>query len=287
MLEFIILIIKNTILNISFLTFATLVILWNQLKLANKSYTVNIDLNKSQNAVNLARYYSEEIIPNVGYINNVFCSHEISKLLSGFPYCAMSEFTSDEMNSLFDEDKLKLYDDLCKKLNFDILFRISIKYENLPLDLKSKYALLINIKYENELKKKIDLIKSNPEKFAKNELVNLINEIKLKNEIKKDLMDEYETIRIKTLNNLEYFAMNFIQDLADEEVVYQSLHQTYLSVVQMLYIEISRHNTSGHMKYYNNVIELYKLWSGRKNDKVIQEKDACKSTVTSKKPIKK
>ena len=64
----------------------------------------------------------------------------------------------------------------------------------------------------------------------------------------------------EVLNCLEYFAMHFEHNTADETVVYQSLHQTYLELVQMLYCEISMKNRSGHKKYYTNVIGLYNKW---------------------------
>lgn len=63
------------------------------------------------------------------------------------------------------------------------------------------------------------------------------------------------------LNNLEYFAMHFTHETADESVVYQSLHQTYLIMVYVLYYNIAIMNEMDASKYYTNVIELYKNWN--------------------------
>lgn len=65
------------------------------------------------------------------------------------------------------------------------------------------------------------------------------------------------------LNNLEYFAMHFTHGTADETVVYQSLHQSYLDIVRALYLNISKENARANSKYYTNIIELYRIWSER------------------------
>ncbi|MCH5344138.1 MAG: hypothetical protein J1E64_08865 [Acetatifactor sp.] len=67
----------------------------------------------------------------------------------------------------------------------------------------------------------------------------------------------------ETLNNLEYFALHFSHETADESVVYQSLHQTYLEVVYVLYYNIAIQNNIEGSKYYTNVIELYEKWNNR------------------------
>ena len=67
----------------------------------------------------------------------------------------------------------------------------------------------------------------------------------------------------ESLNNLEFFAMHFSHGTADESVVYQSLHQTYLMMVYVLYYNIAVLNELEGSKYYTNVIELYKKWDQR------------------------
>lgn len=62
------------------------------------------------------------------------------------------------------------------------------------------------------------------------------------------------------LNNMEYFAMNFSHGTADDSVIYQSLHQSYIEIVRMLYYNIAKVNTKSHEKYYTNVIDLYNKW---------------------------
>ena len=56
--------------------------------------------------------------------------------------------------------------------------------------------------------------------------------------------------------------MYFTHGAADETVVYQSLHKTYLYIVKILYFDISINNTGGQ-KLYSNVIELFNIWKER------------------------
>ena len=65
------------------------------------------------------------------------------------------------------------------------------------------------------------------------------------------------------LNDLEFFAMHFTHKTADETVVFQSLHQTYIEIVGDLYYNIARCNQPTEGKYYTNVIELYEKWFER------------------------
>lgn len=66
--------------------------------------------------------------------------------------------------------------------------------------------------------------------------------------------------------------MCFSHKTADESVVYQSLHQTYLRLVHDLYYNIAVLNVMDGSKFYTNIIELYKKWDERdreeKNNKI-------------------
>lgn len=68
------------------------------------------------------------------------------------------------------------------------------------------------------------------------------------------------------LNDLEFFAMHFTHNTADESVVFQSLHQTYIQIIKNLYYNISRYNKPSEGKYYTNIIELYEIWYKRSEE---------------------
>jgi len=78
------------------------------------------------------------------------------------------------------------------------------------------------------------------------------------------------------VNNLEYFAMNFVTGIADKETVYRALHQTYLATVRNVYFVISFQNDHPKDKFFNNIIELYQEWnsSDQKIMQVFEQKNA-------------
>lgn len=51
--------------------------------------------------------------------------------------------------------------------------------------------------------------------------------------------------------------------LADEEMLYQSLHQTYISQVRLLYFYICVNNTTNEDNVYTNLIWLFNVWKTR------------------------
>jgi hypothetical protein len=65
------------------------------------------------------------------------------------------------------------------------------------------------------------------------------------------------------LNRLEAFAMTFVKELADEEIVFDSLASTYCRTVEYFsfYYCIGRKTRTDNG--YPNTLALYKTWSGR------------------------
>ena len=69
---------------------------------------------------------------------------------------------------------------------------------------------------------------------------------------------------LKVLNNMEFFALHFNHGTADESVVYQSLHSSYMEIVFYMYYYIARDNNNSTDKLYTNVIWLYDKWKEKK-----------------------
>ena len=89
--------------------------------------------------------------------------------------------------------------------------------------------------------------------------------------------------------------MNCRYGLADEELIYQSLHQVFLSTVLMLYPIICESNTSNEDKHYTSIIWLFVKWRDRligikqeafdKKQKFLKKAEAIKTKVHSGKCI--
>ena len=86
----------------------------------------------------------------------------------------------------------------------------------------------------------------------------------------------YRSIKVKLLNRLEAFAMNFSTELADSKTVYQSLHQLYLSTVLLMYFDIALKNTDPKDYYYTNIISLFNMWNNEYNLQMKEEEDLRK-----------
>lgn len=75
---------------------------------------------------------------------------------------------------------------------------------------------------------------------------------------------EFNHIATNTLNCLEYFCMAINAGVADDEVLYPSLHQVFFSTVESLYFFIcNQNNGNATDRYYTHVTDLYVKWKKR------------------------
>ena len=87
--------------------------------------------------------------------------------------------------------------------------------------------------------------------------------------------DEIQLCSSRNLNKLEYFSMNFISDIGEDEIIYPSLHQVFFAYVEISYIYIaSKNKATIKDKYYTNIIKLYTKWKKRYLEELKREKEA-------------
>lgn len=80
-----------------------------------------------------------------------------------------------------------------------------------------------------------------------------------------------------TLNKLEAICINISSQAAGSQFIYESLHQIFLSTVEILSIRISDSNTDNVDKYYIHIVSVYNMW------KLQKQKDIKKFNKTKKK----
>ena len=172
----------------------------------------------------------------------------------------------------FNELKKFDYNELVQKFNPKTIEEIKIMNDLNGIDPFELINLYVNFNYADAhflklLEKKDGVVFGTSDEFQKAILI-------IKNHI-------WEC-KGSVLNKLEWFSMNFNLGLADENVVYQSLHQVFLSSVKLLHYEISDRNRDGLKdKYFCNIIDLYKRWSERyyeawKEEKELEEQKKLK-----------
>ena len=194
-------------------------------------------MKRTQKAIDLAGYYKDDILKKYPPIRYIYTESGMMALIKQANVNGMHEFDIDEAKRIYSSDTLNKMSEVFHSKEFiNAILSSDIIYN---FDLKKDF----DVKLEPDKE-----IEPDSEKFKK---------------LASIFLNEYVS---GILNNLEVFAMHFTYDTAAEDVVYQSLHQSYLEIVQTLYYNISKINEDSPSKYYTNVISLYQLWKEYEND---------------------
>jgi hypothetical protein len=244
-------------------------LLRNQLLLYTREANTRFDYQRKEKAIEMAKEFSK-FLNTTGYINSIMNNFEIYKLINkeDFDYHNLIDFDIEEVRAKF---KLEINDIeidlLLNKLSINEFARIYLISREYNDEFMSLYTLLNSNKFKCYAQKEIDDEKSIYDKNFKRKYNNELIKLGIK------LRSEFPVEATTLLNKLEWFAMHFTTNLADDTVVYQSLHQVYLMTIKGLYFYIASKNTEGIKdKYYCHIIELYKRWSDQyKSDKNIEK----------------
>ncbi len=196
------------------------------------AYSHQRNLKRKDTALHLASIYSSQFIPQLRYINSILTSIDAKKFIDAFP--DPSEFTERELADFLskksgDIDKFKKLFNKCNKSHLEKAYADSGCNE------------FITIVHNNLLE-----VENNTPKF-------------LGEAVYKFILD--------FLNNLEAMSAKFYYNIAEEELVYPILHQTYLSHMKNWYFFIAHKNNLDHDRFYPYIIWLYEEWNKRKNNK--------------------
>ena len=234
-----------------FVTGGVLVAVW-QYYLSCKSARTEVEIEQVQRAIDLSEYYKDNILTYLPAISYVFEKSGAKKILDAIHPEDMKRFDIEELNSIF------------TKAQRDELQNIqaSEKFYNVILEANSIYNLHLNIRGAEEKcivdGRKQSMLRIDGNSVSVAFMSNLINRV---------------------LNNMEFFALHFKHNTADETVVYQSLHQTYIRFMPYLYYYIAKTNTNASDKLYTNVIWLYHRWNNKKKDNAEVHARNCDSMI--------
>lgn len=222
-----------------------------------RSQLNQLSVDRIQKAIDLSEYYKDNILHKSTPIRFVYEQSGIIDLIKNVDKDKMIRFEESEAGILLEKDK---YDKLKAKTK-------TKKFSNAVLAADYIYGLKISK----------DIIISGDNQDGNDEDIKKAVELKGEMAAKAFMIDEVSGV----LNNIEYFAMNFAHGVADDSVVYRSLHQSYIDIMQLLYFNISNLNNSSSDKYYLNAIELYNKWKSQK-DRDINEKNIIDMTREAK-----
>ncbi len=194
----------------------------------------NIDVLCVQKAIDLSEYYKDNILHYMAAIRYIYNNSDISTIFLKIEKDKIKHFDNKELAEyITEDDKDKLKEIQSSNNFFDVVIRANSIY-NLGIDK--------------------DIIES----YNNQDFTHIYSETN-----SQIISTFFGSFIAKVLNNMEFFALHFTHNVADETVVYKSLHQTYIDLVQMLYYNIASKNPLSPSKYFTNIIELYEIWYNR------------------------
>lgn len=213
-----------------------------QYYLSSKSAKTDLEIQQVQRAIDLSEYYKDNILNYYPAIKYIFKETGIAKIIEKVRLNDIKTFDIIELNRLFTKEDI---DELKKIQNSKEFFETAVT-ANMIYNLNDKLAVTTLINKDNSA------------------VITYVS----------SLVDNL-------LNNMEFFSLHFSHKTADETVIYQSLHQTYLEIVQYMYYDIAVSNTDPTNKYYTNIIWLFLEWRNELNRKNDEQETQLKTFQSS------
>lgn len=235
-----------------FVVSGVVIAVW-QYYLSSKSTKNNLEMIQVQRAIDLSEYFKDNILRYYPAINYIFKKTKILSILETVKLDQLKDFDVHELETLYSKQQIEELQAI--QYSNDFLMAV--------LEANDIYGLNLNIVATetvgfNGHGKEITL-KVNKNSIAVAFMSNLIN---------------------ATLNNMEYFALHFQHNTADESVVYHSLHKAYLEIVMYLYYYIAKLNNDSTDKLYTNVIWLFKEWRSTQKNRQFERTKKLESLQT-------
>ena len=239
-----------------------------------------------QNSIDCSKDFADLINNELSFINNCLSTPEYEEMINRFKYEDLNLFDKKEYSKLVENDVwIKEYLKRNSESNYaEKSFSNIVESYIISVDPPSEEYTLIR-----SLEASKWSLTDEEDKFLKETIFNKITDKTILNKYltlnkkardiiyyKQKINTYYHNQLIALLNKLEYFAMTFNTNLADEKIVYPSLHQSFLKIVKYMYPHICNLNSGESAdKYYTQIIELYNLWKGRyiKDLKKTQEQE--------------
>ena len=215
------------------------------------------ELKTITKAIDLAGFYKDEILTNSRKLRSIYKKIGIYDILQTINISNMVEFDVIELEEVLSQEQI----DQIKKNGEKYHVDTALKDVGIAYNIEECYTYSGKA---DDIQKTVDTQKA---------------DINTNGEEEKELqeVEDYAKLMVSLLNNLEYFSMYFIHKTADESVVYQSLHMTYIEIVRMLYYDIASINKTGERKFFMNTIKLFNIWRKKAEISRKQEIEAMRN----------
>lgn len=254
------------IVSVVYLIIGSVIAVW-QYYLTSRSELQKNSRDNATKAVELAGYYKDNILKSFLPVRYVFEETGIMDILKKLDPAKMICFDQKELEKLLSADDIqKLKDQYTQPKFLEAVLEANYIFD---LQLQNDNNQLLRLLQQKNLKK--DKTEENDK--ITSESTNKVIALALSQVVNSYMAKEVSGL----LNNLEYFALYFTHNAADQSVVYQSLHQSYIEIVEAMYYNIANSNRDHSEKTYTNVIKLYYLWKNmqceyKKKENEIQNK---------------
>lgn len=206
--------------------------------LSRKTYKKQYEYNQKQKALEIAEQMAVLISTDISSLLEPFMSGDCKEF--------MDEYFSNIPNAVFQ------YNDL-----FEMISKPKLAKYQTPDELFRSYAICLGNFYKNVLKS------------------NGVPDKELNESINKEI-NKYLNLQNSTLNKIEAISMYLYLGIADEEVIYPSVHQVFLQFIKIASIRIALSNKTSFDEYYKYTIHMYHMWNKRqiKHTKECEEKSS-------------
>lgn len=229
---------SSQIISSIFVISGVVIAVW-QYYLSSKSAKTSLEITQVQRAIDLSEYYKDNILRYYPAIAYIFEQTGITKILDTVKLEQMIDFDSHELTHIFSLSQIEELKEIQKSpiffktvLEANDIYNLHLKIQTLKTEVENEKAGTTEI-----------TLAVNGYSVAVAFMSNLINRV---------------------LNNLEFFALHFKHNTADESVIYQSLHQSYFEIIALTYYYIAKNNNDSSNKLYTNVIWLFNNWRAKK-----------------------
>lgn len=201
---------------------------------------------KTLKATEITGFFKDQVLDKLPIIKTFHNFLEISETLKNVDANRMKKFDYGELRGIFSQEDIDMISGkLCSKELPEIAKKINIIFN---------YCLIGNseITIESESEGQRDF---------------LLDAI---------YTTAFKKLTAQIMNNIEYFAMYYINDSAYEEITYRSWHGLYLETMKTLYYEICLANQPDYEdKICVNAIALYNKWNERANQERAKQQSSC------------
>lgn len=252
--------VKNILsLSADYVTVVSCILVLMQLIAFVKDSRRNEFRSRKEAAYKIAREYAEDVLANMGFIQSVLA-------------VSYDEKNPKKLFDLLENVRIDSFLYSNAKSNASYTEYIS-KFQSEDYDdIKYDTIMIFSVSYKIPGFMDIDLIKKED---SKKHMANI----------------RFKSMIFSTLNTLECFAMSVNQNVSDSEMLYSSLHQTFLKFVRFVYPFICQQNIEDET-FYPNIIKLFYAWNQyeieeneRKDALERKKQDMIKKNKTEGRPL--